>query len=64
MNKINPELSARFGIPELFYLLGVAFLFSGIWIWLGLGQAFAGSGVILIITALISAIMREGTHAI
>lgn len=41
--------------PEVMYITGLAFLFSGVWLWLGLGQALALAGAVLLITAVIEA---------
>ena len=48
---------------EIMYLLGVAFLFIGLWIWAGIGPAFSLCGGVLISTALINARERHQLEA-
>jgi Na+/phosphate symporter len=47
------------GASEIMYLLGLVFFFSGLLIWIGLGQALFGVGCVLIASGLINAQARE-----
>jgi len=51
------------GISEVMYLFGLAFLFFGLWIWLGLGVSLATSGAVLIISSIINDLIIEARAA-
>lgn len=51
------------GASEIIYLVGLVFLFAGLWIWMGLGQALFACGCILIATAIINSLAMEARHA-
>ncbi len=60
-----PNLFAQIeiGPSEIMYLAGLVLLFVGVWNWMGLGQACATVGFLLMVTALLIA-LAEANHAI
>lgn len=55
----------KFGATEIMYLAGVVFLFSGLWIWQGLGIALTVCGAALMGSSLFNDWLkvREELHA-
>jgi UPF0716 family protein affecting phage T7 exclusion len=53
-----PQPKFGFEATEIIYLVGVVFLFIGLWLAIGLGVAFASVGGVLIATAILNSVMR------
>lgn len=51
------------GPSEILFLIGLIFVFIGLWIWIGLGQAFFGVGAVLLATAFSNAMQRSSQES-
>jgi len=47
------------GPAEVLYLVGLAAILAGLWVWLGFGQALFFCGCLLVATAFVSAMERR-----
>jgi hypothetical protein len=53
----------QIGASEAMYLVGLASLFGGLWIWLGLGIALTCFGGVLIVTSVINDLAATAARA-
>jgi hypothetical protein len=56
--------NASIDATEIMYLIGLAFLFVGLWVLSGIGLSLTVEGAVLIASALLNAWQREAHHVI
>lgn len=49
----------QLGASEVMFLIGLALLMAGVWIWFGIGQSLSVGGVALLILAMLNGIVRD-----
>jgi len=56
---LREHAAVRVGESEVMLLAGLGCLFVGLWIWMGLGQAFTACGITLIANAMMNDLMKR-----